>query len=70
MIAVCWQVSRDSSEEITVAVYKSCHNIGLRKQNPGCLNSWDCWHFTLLVWLSALQCVDVGSAYCHILYHH
>ena len=41
-IAVCWQDWRDITEEIAVAVYKGCHDVGLKKQHLGYHNSWDC----------------------------
>jgi hypothetical protein len=46
-----------------VTVDRGCHDIGLRKQDLGYHNSWDCWYFILLVWFWVLHCVDVGSAY-------
>jgi len=57
MIAVCWQDWRDIREEITVAMNKGCHDVGLRKQHLGYHNSWDCWCFILLY----------GFVYCTVL---
>jgi len=42
---------------------KGCHDAGLRKQHLGYHNSWDCWHFMLLVWFWVVHRVNVGSAY-------
>jgi len=35
VIAVCWQAWIDIREEFAVAVYRVCHDIGLRKQHLG-----------------------------------
>jgi len=62
MLFVPWQVWIDIREEAAVAK-QLCIYIGLRKQNLGYHNSWDCWYFILLLGFRVLHCVDVGSAY-------
>ena len=63
MITLCWQACRDLRERTAVAMNKSCHDVGLRKQHIGYHNSWDFWYFILFVWFCVLRCVGVGSAY-------
>ena len=57
MILVCWQVWRDIREVNDVAMNKGCHDVGMRKQQLECHNSWGCWYFTLLY----------GFVYCTVL---
>jgi len=63
MIALCWQAWRDSSEEITVAMNKGSHDVGMKNQHYGHHRCWDCLNFILFVGFCVLHSVDVGSAY-------
>jgi hypothetical protein len=62
-IAVCWQDWRDITEELAVDMNKGGHDVGLRKQQLGYHNNWDCWYFILLVLFGVLHPLDVRRVY-------
>jgi len=61
MTVVSWQALGDIAGETAFAMNRGCHDAGLRKQNLGYHNSWDCCYFILLVWFWVLHCVNVGT---------